>query len=305
MTTTAIVPTPGVRRRLWHLSLAVSLLILAGCGSDGRDLTRCGNGRLDSGEECDDGNDVDTDACTAVCRVARCGDGAIQTGVEVCDGLNAAGQPTCMSLGYANGADGTRQPACAELCTAIDVSVCGVQFTPTPIRPTATATASPTPTATPATTSCGDGLLEIGETCATCPAACEPAACAPTTTTVTVSLTLSASRAPAEAAVQLAYRSSVISIPGSGNDIAVRQRVRAAPPIPSSFTVADLDYAVDIQSARAAGLPFTTAPFATARFDRCDGAAAPTVDDLACFVLTCSDSVGPIADCRCVAALQP
>lgn len=35
----------------------------------------CGDGEVQAGEACDDGNDVDTDACTASCRVAQCGDG--------------------------------------------------------------------------------------------------------------------------------------------------------------------------------------------------------------------------------------
>jgi cysteine-rich repeat protein len=287
------------------LALAALALLLAGCGNDGRDLTECGNGRLDSGEQCDDGNTDDDDACTAVCRVAACGDGAIHSGVEVCDGPNALGQPSCAALGFAPGADGTQRPACAADCASLDASVCGPRFTPTPIRPTATATASPSPTATPPATSCGNGLLEIGETCSTCPADCVAAACTPSATSATFTLTLSASRPPSQTAVQLAYRSSVISIPGSGNDISVRQRVRAAPPLPTTFSVADLDYAVDVQSARAAGLPVNTAPFASARFDRCDGAPPPSLDDVACSPAACSDALGTIPNCRCIVSLQP
>ena len=30
-------------------------------------------------EECDDGNTIDTDACTQLCKLAACGDGFIQT----------------------------------------------------------------------------------------------------------------------------------------------------------------------------------------------------------------------------------
>ena len=36
----------------------------------------------------DDGNEVDTDACTNACELASCGDGIIQTGVETCDDAN-------------------------------------------------------------------------------------------------------------------------------------------------------------------------------------------------------------------------
>ena len=45
----------------------------------------CGNSTVEPGEECDDGNIDDTDACTATCQNAICGDGSIQAGVEACD----------------------------------------------------------------------------------------------------------------------------------------------------------------------------------------------------------------------------
>ena len=35
----------------------------------------CGNGELETGEACDDGNEVSTDSCTTGCTIARCGDG--------------------------------------------------------------------------------------------------------------------------------------------------------------------------------------------------------------------------------------
>lgn len=45
----------------------------------------CGDGRLDAGEVCDDGNAVDGDGCTNACTPARCGDGVVWEGVESCD----------------------------------------------------------------------------------------------------------------------------------------------------------------------------------------------------------------------------
>jgi len=62
----------------------------------GRDLAklaygsadRCGDGALDPGEACDDGNDVATDACTDTCRPATCGDGIVWQDVEECDDGN-------------------------------------------------------------------------------------------------------------------------------------------------------------------------------------------------------------------------
>ena len=292
------------------LGAALLVLCLAACGGGSQNLTQCGNGRLDTGEQCDDGNLNDDDGCTAVCRNPRCGDGAVQAGVETCDGGNV-GTQTCDALGYAPGAGGVSQPNCTAACDAFDVSRCGAQYTPTRVIPTATVTATPTstPTATATPTlppsSCGNGLLQPGETCDSCPADCQAAACVPSGATSTFALAITASRQPAEVAVQLAYRSAVISIPGSGSDVTVRQRVRFAPPPPTTFMVDDLDYAVDIDSIRAAGLPTGTAPFATARFDQCTGAPPPTADDLSCVVVECVDASGAIPGCACRVTAQP
>lgn len=299
--------SPMVRRSC----LLVALAALAACGGgSSQDFMQCGNGRVDAGEQCDDGNTNDNDGCTAVCRAARCGDGAIEQGVEVCDGLNLGGAgTTCESLGYASGT--SRFPGCLPSCAAYDLASCGAAFTPTPNVPTRTATPTPTstPTATPTWTlppdSCGDGLLQPGETCASCPADCQPAACTPSGATTTFALAASSRRAPSDLEVQLAYRSSVISLPGTGSDASVRRRVRFAPPVPSTFVVTDLDYAVDIVSQRAMGLPTAPSPFATAQFDDCSGQAAPTVDDLSCVVVRCSDGTGDIPGCTCVVSPQP
>jgi cysteine-rich repeat protein len=45
----------------------------------------CGNGRVEAGEECDDGDRDDTDACPSTCSWARCGDGFVRAHVEECD----------------------------------------------------------------------------------------------------------------------------------------------------------------------------------------------------------------------------
>jgi cysteine-rich repeat protein len=62
----------------------------------------CGNGILEDGEICDDGNLVNTDACTDVCRSAACGDGATRTdieegqpGYEACDDNNVLNTDAC------------------------------------------------------------------------------------------------------------------------------------------------------------------------------------------------------------------
>jgi cysteine-rich repeat protein len=55
----------------------------------------CGNGELDTGEECDDGNEDDHDACTNQCQKARCGDGIVEAGVEECDDGNNVETDAC------------------------------------------------------------------------------------------------------------------------------------------------------------------------------------------------------------------
>lgn len=55
----------------------------------------CGDARRDPGEECDDGNGVETDACTSECLDARCGDGLLHAEVEQCDDANSDDEDSC------------------------------------------------------------------------------------------------------------------------------------------------------------------------------------------------------------------
>ena len=55
----------------------------------------CGDGVVDQGERCDDGNKVDTDACRNNCVPAACGDGVVETGVEQCDDGNTSNTDSC------------------------------------------------------------------------------------------------------------------------------------------------------------------------------------------------------------------
>ncbi|WP_081426461.1 lamin tail domain-containing protein [Sorangium cellulosum] len=57
----------------------------------------CGDGALDPGEQCDDDNTEDGDGCSAACQIEappRCGDGAVDPG-EQCDDGNVAGGDGC------------------------------------------------------------------------------------------------------------------------------------------------------------------------------------------------------------------
>ncbi len=59
----------------------------------------CGNGRRDTGEECDDGNDNDNDACTTACKTNVCGDGFVNSGVEACDSGSLNNRPCIPEYG--------------------------------------------------------------------------------------------------------------------------------------------------------------------------------------------------------------
>ncbi len=67
-----------------------------GCSASCR-LEVCGNRILDPGEQCDDGNTVSGDGCSATCqREPRCGDGVVDPG-EQCDDGNTVSGDGCSS----------------------------------------------------------------------------------------------------------------------------------------------------------------------------------------------------------------
>ena len=78
--------------------LALSALLLVGCGRTSLDRPpiTCGDGFVDVGEECDDGNRADFDGCDSACRVesASCGNGAVEP-PEECDDGNRFGGDGC------------------------------------------------------------------------------------------------------------------------------------------------------------------------------------------------------------------
>jgi len=57
-------------------------------------IPRCGNAVKDPGEQCDDGNALDTDGCTISCKLPRCGDGTVQRN-ETCDDGNTVNDDAC------------------------------------------------------------------------------------------------------------------------------------------------------------------------------------------------------------------
>ena len=57
----------------------------------------CGDGFVDTGEECDDGNGLNSDNCTNQCLKAVCGDGFTENSVEECDDGNLSNGDGCDS----------------------------------------------------------------------------------------------------------------------------------------------------------------------------------------------------------------
>lgn len=292
-----------------------------GCGKGNlQNFSLCGNGVVDSGETCDDGNTVDSDACTAACQEARCGDGVAYQGVEECDGFDLSGMG-CADFGLDG--DGL---TCDASCN-FDTSGCGEALptrtptpTPTPTPPETTPTNTPTATPDP----CGDGLVTVAdcdacpslgppssETCASCLCRidtavdcvedCIPLACSPSASmdTVRVDFIPNPALQATTVTVLLTYRTDIDSLPvGFG----VRPRISVPPPDPFLLTTNGLGYGVRVIVARNEGL--RAGSLFTAQLDRCEGAVPPTSSDYDCIVEGCSGAGGRIDGCDCSIVLS-
>jgi cysteine-rich repeat protein len=125
----------------------------------------CGDGVVDPGEACDDGNPDDTDDCLQGCVLAACGDGKVHTGVEACDDGNDVDDDGCSNL--------------CVLATCGDGKVDGVETCDDGNKSDTDACLGTCQKA-----SCGDGYVYFGvEACddagssAACNADCSPATC--------------------------------------------------------------------------------------------------------------------------------
>jgi cysteine-rich repeat protein len=91
-------------------------------GDCGQDYTLCGNGNLDPGEACDDGNTVDGDGCRGDCGqdLTLCGNGQLDPG-EICDDGLPPGQSVCSEDCTANNGPCTHDLDCMA-CHYCDVT---------------------------------------------------------------------------------------------------------------------------------------------------------------------------------------
>ncbi len=84
---------------------------------------RCGDRIVQSGEQCDDGNTTDRDACTTLCRNAQCGDGVVNVSIANQSGAEGSSPPIPPACGDTL-CNGTETPTtCAVDCGG--VTTCG------------------------------------------------------------------------------------------------------------------------------------------------------------------------------------
>jgi cysteine-rich repeat protein len=77
-----------MKRAIYSIPISASFFLMSCAGV-------CGDETVDEGEECDDGNAVDTDTCPSTCLNPSCGDSFVQSGVEECDDANTIDNDAC------------------------------------------------------------------------------------------------------------------------------------------------------------------------------------------------------------------
>ncbi|MBL9100680.1 MAG: DUF4215 domain-containing protein [Myxococcales bacterium] len=165
---------------------------LAICIPDG-----CGDGILQTYEDCDDGDLDNGDGCLQTCKRAACGDGFVQAGVELCDDGNTDNGDDCdqrctvPTCGDGDVDDGEKcddgnlvdTDACRNVCVA---AACGDGVVQTGVEECDDGgEGDDACDAACKAAACGDGVLQTGEACDdgnlkdddACVGACVPAEC--------------------------------------------------------------------------------------------------------------------------------
>ncbi len=163
------------------------------------------------------------------------------------------------------------------------------------------------PAADPPKAVCGNGKIEVGETCDdgntkdgdSCPSNCRIEPCIETSGTRRFAVFL---EGRAETDVQgvtvfVRYPESKISIPSGGSDEPVRQSISDIPADVLQMPN-DLDYG--LREVMVGTKPFHPGRLFTIQFRDCQGATPPAASELRCTVEDAADSAGgQIRDLRC------
>ena len=97
--------------RAAHLGLALGACLTIIACEEPADVA-CGNGVLDTGEQCDDGNRSNGDNCTNACMFPVCGDGTVQRAAgEEYDGAGGDGGTCRPDCRFSFCGDGVLDPA--------------------------------------------------------------------------------------------------------------------------------------------------------------------------------------------------
>lgn len=133
---------------------------------------------------------------------------------------------------------------------------------------------------------CDDGNAVSGDAC---PANCVVGACTPVAPQrfILVSFDAPAGTELAGLSVYVEYPDGVVSIPGSGNEQSVQDRLTV--PFDAFSTVNDLNYALRAALIANNGAMFPGVAFGV-QVDSCQGASAPTNDQFHCWVESAADN---------------
>lgn len=155
------------------------------------------------------------------------------------------------------------------------------------------------PTPVPKKGVCGDALISGGETCESCPQDCKPRPCEPKGRyKFAIDLQNHPAWEPTAMTIHVSYRTDKLSLPGTGKEKSVTERLSFGPAGGGITAVFDVDHSVRVVRAESEKI---TNPIVTIEFDGCASAAAPTVDDLDCVVEGCAYIGGTIPEgCFCI-----
>jgi len=251
--------------------------------------SKCGDGKMQSNEQCDDGNRINGDGCD-----------------QGCNRELATATPAVTATATSTNTPASNIPTPAPTATATS-----------PAPPSATATSlggSPAPTLTPTqphAAVCGDGVIEAGETCDdgntqngdACPPDCRIVVCSPdgTTTVAAVSFTPPTGTSVGSLTVFVEYPDGVVQIPGSGGDASVGSRITDKP---SGFLVDGFDYDYAVRVALAGSRALIPGQLFRVNFDHCQGAGPPDVADFHCTVEEAfNTSFQPVSGVTCSVSL--